>query len=181
MLNPKLRVKSPDDFARQLDVRSLIFAHRHQQILIRRAVEDDVGGLQQRIAEESVGAEVAAFEVFDLLFVGGDALEPTERGDHREQHVQLGVLEDARLNEQCGFFGVEADGEPVDRDLQRIFGDGAGVFVMRGERVPVGDEIKTVVFVLQLDPIGERAEIMAQMKAAGWAACRSKRVSWCSR
>ena len=34
---------------------------------------------------------------------------------------------------------------------------------MGGERVPVGDEEETVVFLLQLEPVRERAEKMAEM------------------
>ena len=34
------------------------------------------------IAEEAVGVEVFVGDVFDLFFVGGDAFEPAERGDH---------------------------------------------------------------------------------------------------
>jgi hypothetical protein len=37
---------------------------------------------------------------------------------------------------------------------------------MRGQRVPIGDEEKTFVFLLELQPILEGAEIMAQMEPA---------------
>ena len=88
--------------------------------------------MQEWVAQEAVGAQVAAFQVFDLFFVGGDALEPAERSDHGEQDVQLGVFEDLRLHEERGFFGIEADGEPVHGNLQGVFGDRGGVFVMSG-------------------------------------------------
>ena len=71
-----MNIESADDFAREFDVRGLVFADRHEQVAVRFAVHDDVGGLEERIAEEAVGAEVAVFEIFDLFFVGGDAFEP---------------------------------------------------------------------------------------------------------
>src|SRR5580704_7832675 len=40
---------------------------------------------------------------------------------------------------------------------------------MRGERVPIGDEKKTFVFFLKLDPVRKRAEEMAEMEAASGA------------
>ena len=39
---------------------------------------------------------------------------------------------------------------------------------MGRQRVPVGNEEEAFVFVLQLEPILECAEIMAQMETAGW-------------
>ena len=53
-------VEAAHDLARQLDVRRLVLAHRHGVGL----VDDDVGRLQQRIAEEAVGREIL---VRDLL------------------------------------------------------------------------------------------------------------------
>ena len=47
-------VEAAHDLAGQLDVRRLVLAHRHRVGL----VDDDVGGLQQRVAEEAVGREV---------------------------------------------------------------------------------------------------------------------------
>ena len=41
------------------------------------------------------------------------------------------------------------------------------VFVMSGERVPVGDEEVAIVFLLELQPVGEGAEEMAEVQAAG--------------
>src|SRR5208282_5223594 len=129
-------------------------------------VDHDVGGLQERIAEEAIGAEVAVLEILNLLFVGRDALEPRERRDHRKQQMQFGVLEDARLDEQRRLRRIETDREPVGRYLQRVFGDGGRVFVMRRQRVPIGDEEKTFVLFLEFEPILKGAEIMAEMETA---------------
>ena len=67
--------------------------------------------------------------------------------------------------------GIEACGEIIDRDLQRIFGDGGGIRIIAGKRMPVGHEIETLVgrIGLQIDPVLQRAEIVADVQAAGGA------------
>ena len=134
---------------------------------MRFPVHHDVGSLQERIAEKTVGSEVALLQILDLFFVGGYALEPGKRRDHGEQQLQLGVLQHARLNEQGGFRGIEADGKPVDGDLQGVFGDRGRVFVMRRESMPIGDEEEALEFFLKLEPILESAKKMAQMETPG--------------
>src|SRR4029077_13548361 len=100
-----------DDFAAQLDVGDLVFADGDKQGGAFFRIHDDVGGLQARVAEEAVGVKVFVLHVFKRFFVGGDALEPTERRDHREEQVQLGVFRDKRLLEEDRFLWVEAGGE----------------------------------------------------------------------
>jgi hypothetical protein len=39
-------------------------------------VDEDVSGLDQRVAEESIGAQVFVLEVLLLLLIAGDALQP---------------------------------------------------------------------------------------------------------
>ena len=67
--------------------------------------------------------QIPVLQIFELLFVGRHALEPAERRDHREQQMQFGVLRHGRLDEQRGFRRVEARGQPVGGDLQRVFRD----------------------------------------------------------
>lgn len=115
--------------------------------------------------------EIFVFDVVELLFVGGDALEPAERGDHGEEEVEFRVFGDLGLEEDYGFLRVEAGGEIVDGDLEGIFCDGGSVGVIAGEGVPVGDEIETLVggIGLELDPVLESAEIVTDVKTAGGA------------
>jgi hypothetical protein len=56
-------------------VGSLVLADRDEV----RLVDQDICGLEERVPQESVGGEVATGEVFLLLLVAGDALEPAER------------------------------------------------------------------------------------------------------
>ena len=85
--------------------------------------------------------------------------------------MKLGVFADQRLLEDYGFFGVESGGEIVGGDFDGVLGDGAGVGVVAGEGVPVGDEVEAIVggIVLQADPVFEGAEIVADVQAAGGA------------
>ena len=62
---------------------------------------------------------------------------------------------------------IEARRQPVDEHLLDEFRQLLGVFVARGQRVPVGDEEIALVLVLQLDPVLERAVIVAEMQLAG--------------
>jgi hypothetical protein len=71
-------IEAPRDLARDLDVRHLILAHRH----VLGPVKQDVGRLQERIAEKSVSGEILLGELCLLVLVRGNALEPTERRDH---------------------------------------------------------------------------------------------------
>ena len=47
------------------------------------------------------------------------------------------------------------------------FGSCFGVFVAGRQRVPVGDEEIALVLVLQVDPVLERAVVVAEMQLAG--------------
>ncbi len=53
-------IEAARDLARELDVRHLILAHRH----LVGAVDQDVGRLQQRIAEETVGGQILVGRAF---------------------------------------------------------------------------------------------------------------------
>ena len=69
------------------------------------------------------------------------------------------------------FGGVEAGGQEVDGDLQGVFGDGGGVGVVAREGVPVSYEVETFVIEigLELDPVLEGAETVADVETSGGA------------
>ena len=85
--------------------------------------------------------------------------------------MELGLFANEGLQEDYGFFRIEVGGELVGGDFDGVLVDGAGVGVIAGEGVPVSDEVETVVsgIVLQADPVLERAEIVADVQAAGGA------------
>src|SRR6267142_3217 len=69
------------------------------------------------------------------------------------------------------FGGVEAGGQEVDGDLKGVFGDGGGVGVVGGEGVPVGYEVEAFVvgIGLELDPVLQGAEVVADVETSGGA------------
>ena len=160
--SPKKLLKRRTAFARQLEVRDLIFADRNAL----RVVHGDVGGLQQRVAEKPDRRQILVLEVVLLLLVGRHALEPGHRHDHRQQQVQLGVLGHERLDEKRALLGIEAGADPVGDVLVGVRRQLARVGVVARQRVPVGDEIEAVVLLLQRHPVAERADQMAEMQAA---------------
>ena len=85
--------------------------------------------------------------------------------------MEFGVFWDLGLEEDCGFRRVEACGEEVDGDLEGVFGDGGGVGVVGGEGVPVGYEVEAFVrgIGLELDPVLEGAEVVADVETSGGA------------
>src|ERR1035437_4087003 len=99
-------VEPPRNFARQLHVWHLIFTDRN----VVRLVQQDVGRLQQGISEKTIRPEVLVLEVLALLLVAGHTLQPSQRSDHAEQQVQLGVLQNVRLDEQRAALGIEQIG-----------------------------------------------------------------------
>ncbi len=124
----------------------------------------NVGGHQHRVAEESVGRQVLVGEVLLHLLVAGHALQPAQRRAHAQKQRQLGVLQHAALQKQHALCRVEPGRQVVQHHLDRIGRDLAGVGVVRGQRVPVGDEEVAIVLVLQLDPVGQRAHVVAQVQ-----------------
>jgi len=102
-----------------------------------------------------------------LILVTGYALEPCERGDHRQQQVQLRVLGHVRLDEQRGDPGIEAGRQPVDEHVAYLLLQVQGLVVAGREHVPVGHEEETLVLVLQFHPVAQRAVIVAEVQPAG--------------
>ncbi len=84
-------VEAPADLAGEFDVRHLVLAHRHEV----GAVNQDVGGLEQWIAEKTVGRQILFRQFFLLVLVGWHALQPAQRRHHRQQEVQFRMLDHA--------------------------------------------------------------------------------------
>jgi hypothetical protein len=152
--------KAADDLAAELEVRDLVLADGH----VLGVVDDDVGRLQQRVAEKAERREIFLRELLDLLLVRGDALQPWNRDHHREQQEQLRVLRHERLDEERASLRIEAGGDPVGGHVVRARHDLRRIRVVARQRVPVGDEVKTLVRVLQRRPVVERTDQMAEMQ-----------------
>jgi len=86
-------IEAPNDLAGDLQMRRLILADRHQVC----AIDSDVCCLQQRVAEEAVGVQVAIGKLLLLLLEGRYPFQPGKRRNHRQEQVKLGMLPDLTL------------------------------------------------------------------------------------
>ena len=158
-------IESAGGLACQLHMRDLIFPHGY----VGRAVDEDVGALQQWITEEPVRGEILLLERLLLILVARNPLQPAQGRHHGQQQVQLGVLGDVRLDKKRGDPGIQAGRQPVDDDVLDVLLEPGGVLVPGGEHVPVGDEEEALVLVLQIDPVAQCPVVVAQVQAAGRA------------
>ena len=62
--------------------------------------------------------------------------------------MQLRVRRYARLDEERGVRGIHTRSKPVDDHIPYVLLDARRLVVMRRQRMPVGDEEETLVFVL---------------------------------
>ena len=81
--------------------------------------------------------------------------------------MQFGVFQDVRLNKQDGLFRIDTSRQPVDDHLEGRRSDAAWIVVLRGQRVPVGNEEEAGILVLQAHPVFKYAMIVAKVQAAG--------------
>ena len=97
-------VEAARDLAGEFDMRHLVLAHRH----LGGAIDQDIRALQQRIAEETVSAQVLFGKLFLLVLVRRHALQPAQRRDHRQQQMQFGMFRHPGLDEQGGACRIDA-------------------------------------------------------------------------
>ena len=126
------------------------------------AGQEYVCHLAHRVAVEP---DRAAFdrEGIEFALQSRVAFEHPERGDKTEQHCEFGELGHVALDDERGFFGIEADRQPVERDLEHRIADQVDVVEVVAERLVVGDQEVAVVLVLQLDPVVQSADVVADV------------------
>src|SRR5438045_354035 len=73
------------------------------------------------------------------LFGGGSALQPSQRGDAGEEHVELEVRGKLGLAEDAGLRRIDAARDAVGGDFADIGGAGASLGAPAGEGMPLGD------------------------------------------
>ena len=67
--------------------------------------------------------------------------------------MELRVFREAGLNKEDRFLGVDSGTQPVEDDLPGVFLEAAGIGIIGGQGVPVGDKEVALVLVLQLPPV----------------------------
>src|SRR5262249_51773216 len=164
-------IETARQFAAELDVRNLVLANWNDKALPEFRIDRDICGLQNGITEKAVGVEVFVLDLLELLLVRGNPFEPPEGGDHGEEQMQFRVLRHQRLQKNGGLGRVEARGQKIDRDLQRVLSDSGGIRIIRRQRVPVHHAKKAIVSRIRLQPhpVLQRAEIVPDVQPP----CRS--------
>ena len=143
----------------------LILAHRH----LVGAVDQDVGTHQQRVAQKPVGGQILVGQLFLLVLVGRDPLQPALRRHHGHEQVQLGVLGHAGLDEDGRLGRIDACRQPVNDHLPDARLDPPGVVVIGRQGMPVGGKEEAGILRLQLDPVFQYTVIVAEVETPGGA------------
>ena len=147
--------------AGQLQVLALVLADGNLVGL----VQQDVGGLQDRVGEQPHAGHVRAGLgrlVLELDHPAGLA----EPGQAAEHPGELGVLGHVALHEHGAAVRVEpgaeqlCGGDPGPAAQQRRV-------LRHGDRVQVDDAVERVVAVLQRHPLAQRAQVVAEMERVG--------------
>ena len=149
----------PDGFlvVREIDAVAEGFAHLGLTVDPRETETGAVGGqhdlrlhqrrLADRVAEEAYRDAGLEVPLLDLRLDGRIALDA---GHGDEVHVvegQLGQLRHHGLDEDAGFFRVDADREVIQRDLKDVLTDFLRMLGVVGERLGVRDhDVDLVVF-----------------------------------
>src|SRR5437763_12140747 len=95
--------------------------------------------------------------------------------------MKFGVLRHMRLNEKRGFFRIESGGQPVNSNVQNALLHSRSVSIVRGQGMPISDEEETIIFLLQLDPVAQRAHVVAQVQLARGTHSARNALAWIGR
>jgi hypothetical protein len=148
------------DVARQLQMLLLVFPHGHPI----GVVEENVGSHQHRVIEQP-GGDIRPL-LHRFLLELNHPLQPVERRDAVQQPAELAVGWYVALHKDRGALGIDAAGqiqgrrgEGVLRQPRRIVGHGDGM--------QIHDAEERVMAVLQLHPVADRPQPVAQVQGSG--------------
>lgn len=100
-----------------------------------------------------------------LVLELGHAGELPEHGEAVEHPGDLGVLGHMRLDKQGGSLRIDAAGEELGKQLQRLAAQFCGVLA-HGDGMLVHHTVDAVILVLKLNPVPHGAQIVAQVNFA---------------
>ncbi len=129
--------------------------------------QEDVGSLEHRVAKQSKGHPVEVGCAGHIL-QAWDAFQTRDSHQHLENQVQFVGLRDRRLQKDRTFLRIDARGEVVQQHLADILLDRGDRFALGlgRQRMQVGDDEVTLILILELEPVGNRANIMTQVQAS---------------
>ena len=132
-------------------------------------VDDDVGGLQDRVREQAVVDVVRLLLL--LLLVGRRPLHPADGRYGREQPGELGVLGAVALDEERACVRIEPEGQEGRGHLARSRAEHVGIVEAR-QRVVVDDAVDRLELALQRDIVANRAQVVAEVRRRRTAGSR---------
>ena len=71
------------------------------------------------------------------------------------------MLGQTALQKERALLGIDASSEPIDHHFIHRSLNHFGVFIMRGQRMPIGHKIEALHLALQAYPIFQSAMVMA--------------------
>ena len=154
------------DLAALLQHGHLILTGRHSGGTERRDIRCLADGVGEE-AHRDAGLEVPHL---DLALHGGVALQAAHRDQIHIIEAQLGQLRHHGLDEDVDLVGVQTAGQIVQCHLQDVLAHLLRVVGVVGQCLRIGDHDKDLVIfagVLQPHPLLQRADIVANVQAAG--------------
>ena len=139
----------------------LVLADRH----LLGLVEQDVGGLQDRVAEQPE-ARLAGAALGGLVLELRHPAQLAEPGQAAERPGQFGVLGHVALHEHRAPVGVQARGEQLGRGDPGPLPQPRRV-LRHGDGVQVHHAVERVVGLLQGHPLAHRTQVVAEMEGVG--------------
>ena len=155
-------IKTRRNVATQLQMLFLVFANRH----IIRPINQNIRRLQNRVAEQTRRHKrliVFYFQLLALVFELRHFRQFTKTRHAIQHPTQLRMFRHKGLNEQV--FGFYAAREKLKRHFPRIFTQICR-FIRHCHRMAIYNAIETTVFFLKLQPIFDRAKIVAEVQIA---------------
>ena len=140
---------------------ALVLAHRH----VVRAVEQDVRGLEHRVGEQTHGGPLGA-ALGRLVLELGHPARLAEPGEAREDPLRCacaGTCDWTKTEDRAGSIPIAISWAAARRVRSRSrFG-----VLLDGDRVQVGDEEERLVVGLEVHPLPQRAEVVAEVERVG--------------
>ena len=145
----------------QFQVLPLVLPDRH----LLGLVEQDVGGLQDRVAEQPE-ARLPGAALGGLVLELRHPAQLAEPGQAAERPGQFGVLGHVALHEHRAPLRVKPGGEQLGRGDPGPLPQ-AGRVLRHGDGVQVHHAVERVVGLLQGHPLAHRTQVVAEMEGVG--------------
>lgn len=139
----------------------LVFADRHDVW----GVEENVGRHERRVVEQSGAGTFLVLFFTHVVLVLGHLLEFGDFSERVHDPAEFSMLADIGLAEDDAFFRIKAASQIGFNDIEATLAQFGGR-LMHGDGVVIRQEDKTVIRVLQRNPLREGADIVAEMEIA---------------